>query len=53
MGETSHEQGSSHQSQDAGSERPFNSVTTDAKNDAEQKKAATGIDPHKSVPVYS
>lgn len=44
MGETSHEQGSSHQSQDAGSERPFNRVTTDAKNDVEQKKAATGID---------
>jgi hypothetical protein len=44
MSGTSHEQGSSHQSQDAAPERPFNRVTTDAKNDVEQKKAATGID---------
>jgi hypothetical protein len=40
MGETSHEQ---NQSQDAASKRPFNRVTTDAKNDAEHA-VATGID---------
>jgi hypothetical protein len=41
MGETPHDR--SHQSQDAASQRPFNDVTTDAKNDGEHK-VATGID---------